>query len=117
MSGRIEFTIGKKKALKQRLSTISASEDEIDTFLRTIKAVPTDREIGDFLRTIRAVPTEGEIDEFLLSIKAQDDDGRPMLYKDGHEVDFIGSTHSPFAKETVQKHVKKTASTGNLKKE
>jgi len=81
----------------------NSTEDEIDEFLRSIKAVPSDSEVDDFLRSIKAVPDESEIDDFLKSIKAQDEKGRPMLYKDGQPVIFAPSGSSPFASESIGK--------------
>jgi len=73
----------------------------LDSFLRGIKAVPTNEEIEEFLKTIKAIPTEDEINEFLTNIRAQDLSGKPMLYADGNKLSFSPPGTSPFARESV----------------
>ena len=101
-------TIAAKEKKKAKLASklraggkLRATETEVDEFLRSIKAVPSDEEINDFLKNIKAIPNEDEINDFLRSIKAQDDKGRPMLYKDGQPVAFAPLGPSPFATESI----------------
>jgi len=94
----------KQKAVASKLRAtgkLRATETEVDDFLRSIKAVPSDEEINDFLRCIKAVPDEDEINDFLRSIKAEDEKGKPMLYRDGQPVVFAPQGPSPFATESM----------------